>query len=257
MEIGVNCSGEKASTVKNLGYDFIEENFTALSELTSEQADELAKLYDKIGIHAYSTCCFFPGSMRLYEDDSLEKIRKYATRGFENARKLGVKICVLGSGGVRNIPDGVSREETERKFCEILNLLGTLAEKYSISIAVEPLGKTETNFIHTVKEAVDVVKKCGKKNVGALVDFYHFFRNGDTYDEILNAGDALIHAHIARPNPDRRPPQPEDMPIVTEWAEVLKKAGFKGKLTLECAFGSDFDKAITDVYPLLECFRKI
>lgn len=257
MEIGVCCRGDKAGIVKKLGYDYIEENFTTLSGLTSEQADELAKKYDEIGIKAYSTCCFFPGSMPLYDEDSLENIREYATRGFENASRLGVKICVLGSGGARSFPDGVSREETERKFCEVLNLLGALAEKYSISIAVEPLGKTETNFIHTVKEAVDVVKKCGKKNVGALVDFYHFFRNGDTYDGVLNAGDALIHAHIARPNPDRRPPQPEDMPIVTEWAEVLKKAGFKGKLSLECSFGSDFDKSVTDVYPLMECFRKI
>jgi sugar phosphate isomerase/epimerase len=162
---------------------------------------------------------------------------------------MGVKICVLGSGGSRAIPEGADPEEIWNKFTAIVAEVGRIAEKHGIRIAVEPLRHKETNLIHTVAEAMDVALRSRAENVGALVDFYHFHMNGEADDGLTPAGKRLFHAHIARPNEDRRMPMEEDIPTVDKWVAMLRDVDYCGNLSLEGKIDSSSlkeTKAIVD-----------
>lgn len=236
MKIGVSGSIKRASVIKSLGYDYIEEMLETIAGLSESEFVERVSLYEKLDLPVYSFCCFFSGNMSLYQENSLAEVKKYASHAIDRAYRLGGKICVIGSGGVRMIREGVSREFAEKRFTDVISICGEIADKYGIKIAIEPLNSNETNFINTVSEAANIAKMSKKQNVGSLVDFFHFFMENESDDGVIKNADTLIHAHLARPNIDRHTPKTEDIQTVTHWFELLKKIEYQGALTIEANF---------------------
>ena len=255
MKFGVCCGVNNALTLKNAGYDYIEANFTSITTLSEQDFDAMLTEAGSLALPVYATNCFFPGDIDLYGEGAQQRVSEYAARGFSRVAKLGVKMCVIGSGKARNIPDGEDRAVIEQKFTDLLSVLGELAMPYGIKIAIEPLSFNETNFINKVGEAVALAEKCGKSNVGALVDFFHFHMNGEADDGLLCAKGRLFHAHIARPN-DRQMPTENELPILEKWAALLAEIGYDGTLSLEGGYGKDFQQTLENTRPLLSVFGK-
>jgi len=257
MKIGV-CSGVSgAAVVKRTGYDYLEENFARISGLTDEEFESVYNQYKSVGITVYATNGFMPNGISIYQPDALDIIEKHAKRGFERVSRLGVKVCVVGSGKQRMMGGLVSRKEAEIRFVEILKMIGDMAKEYGIRLAIEPLKFEETDFIHTVAEANELAVRSGRENVGSLVDFYHFYLNGEKDDGVECARGRLFHAHIARPNADRRMPSEAELPTLRKWAEMLKNVGYTGGISLEGNMGEDYEKTLRDTLPLMDCFKKI
>ena len=136
----------------------------------------------------------------------------------------------------------MNRADAEKEFTELVSRIGETAKKYKIEIYVEPLSKAETDLINTLSDGIRVSRAAGRDNVRPLVDFYHFYVNGEDPDELdLLAHGELGHVHLARPDADRRAPSEEDAPVLAVWAEKLRSAGYDGRITAECAWGGDFD----------------
>lgn len=253
MKIGV-CGGiERAPIIKALGYHYVEENMSKIAALTEQDFADRVKQYEGLDFPVYSFNGFFGGDVSLYGEASMLDIREYSERALRRAKELGGEICVIGSGKARAIPNGISREFAERRFCDVISLCGDIADKYGIKIAIEPLNSKETNYINTVSDSADIAKRSGKDNVGALVDFFHFFMENESDDSIIKNEDVLIHAHIARPNADRLSPTKDDAKVVAHWAGLLKKIDYKGCVSIEARF-VDFEQ---DIKEAKECFKII
>ncbi|MBQ8743421.1 MAG: sugar phosphate isomerase/epimerase [Clostridia bacterium] len=256
MKIGV-CGGiREAEIIKRTGYDYVEENLSVVTSLSEGAFSDLVSAYEKIDIPVYSFNCFF-GNISIHDDGALDFVKKYAELAIGRARTLGGKICVIGSGRQRKIPDGVDREIAEKRFCDVISICGDIAEKNGIEIAIEPLSKRETNLINFVSEGADFAERSGKSNVGTLVDFFHFFVNGETDDGLTKANGTLIHAHLARPNADRKMPLDEDIPTLIKWTDMLKNVDYKGCVSLEGLFDADLEADLASVYPKLASFRAL
>ena len=254
MKIGV-CGGiERAPMIKSLGFDYIEENLSKIAALSEEDFEKRVDEYKALGLPVYSFNGFFGGDISIYGENSMDGVKEYASRALLRAHKLGGKVCVIGSGKARAIPDGVSREFAEIRFAEVVSVCADIADKYGIKIVVEPLNSCETNFINTVSEGAGIAQRVGKANVGALVDFFHFYMEGECDSEVSKIADVLIHAHIARPNADRCAPKAEDAETVARWAELLKSIGYGEAISLECKY-NDFENEIKEAAKYMEFFR--
>lgn len=64
-----------------------------------------------------------------------------------------------------------------------------------------------------------------------------------------------MHAHLARPNADRMAPCAEDAEALAHWAELLKKIDYRGAISLECRYGDEFERRLTEATPLMQAFR--
>lgn len=256
MKIGVCGNLTRAPIIKDLGYDYIEENLSKIVALTEKEFSEVVREYEKIGLPVYAFNAFFTRDMTMYGENSLAQLQEYGRKAFMRAHELGGSICVIGSGKIRNLHDGISRAFADERFSELLSFYGDIAAQYGIRIAVEPLNKGETNYINTVSEAADIAKRADRKNVGALVDFYHFFLENESDDDLLCVKDSLFHAHIARPNPDRKMPRAEDAPTVGAWAELLKKTGYSGAISVEARF-ENFEEELCEGTKYIQLFKNI
>ena len=255
MKFGVCCGVEHLPLLRQYGYDYIELNFSNLAQAEEKEFEQTRAQIEQYGICAESFNCFFPGGVNLNADVDYEWIEEYAEKGFSRAEQLGGKIAVLGSGGARRIPDGYDRDLATEQLVKVLRICGDVAQRHGMQIAVEPLRVSECNFINTVSEGLELCKNADHKSVKCLVDFFHLSMNGETLDAVKNSGDWIIHAHMARPNADRRIPTARDIDSCAAWANVLKEIGYQGRLSLEGDFYPDFETAVREVRPVLELFR--
>ena len=252
MKIGV-CGGvAKAPIIKALGYDYVEENMFKIASLSESEFNETVEFYKNLDIPVYSFNGFFGGDITIYGEGSLDEIREYAALALKRAHALGGKVCVIGSGKARAIPDGVSLEFARERFVEVVSICCDIADGYGIRIVVEPLNSGETNFINTVSEAAEIAKLTGKRNAGSLVDFFHFAYEKENDGGIVNNGDTLMHAHLARPD-DRYAPKLEDAETVARWIGLLKSINYTGALSVESKY-KDFEAEITEAR---KCFDGI
>ena len=259
MKIGVCGDIEKAKIIKDrgiVGVDYIEENMAKLLDLSDGEFSERQREYERLGLPVYSFNCFFAPDVPLYSDGFLTEVKDYGRKVFSRAEALGGKICVVGSGKARNIPDARLRKDCAERFARILTVLGELADGYGIRLAIEPLNRDETNFINKVEEAAEMAKRVGLGSVGALVDFYHFNRENESDEALVSAGSSIIHTHIAAPDTVKRMPLESDLPTVSHWADLLKKISFAEAVSIECRY-TDFGSELEEKLKYLEPFRKL
>ena len=160
MKIGV-CVGnniENARVAKELGYDFVESHCQKIAEMTDDEIEE----FKNCGIPVFSANCFI-GHRIIGPSKDPEAINAYLDLMFEKVRRLGIKICVFGSSGARNIRDDEPPMTVEQAMDEIAAFLREFVaprcEKYGIYVAIEPLRKAESNVINTLEDGVKVAEK--------------------------------------------------------------------------------------------------
>lgn len=255
MKFGVCGNLSRLPIIKEAGYDYIEMNFSNLALMSEEEFVKTREELARVGMRAEAFNGFFKGNMVLYgENADLNAIAAYCETAFSRAAQLGGAVAVLGSGGARAIPEGMSKEEAEEQFCRVLTVCGDVAQKYGMHIAIEPLRASECNFINLVSEGAAICRRVNHPAVKLLVDFFHFWCGEEPLSHIAEASDLLIHAHIARPNLDRLMPREEDLATVAQWAQALCEIGYAGRLSLEGGHGDDFAASVQRTRAYLNLF---
>lgn len=233
--VGVCTNVTNAFLVLKAGGDFVEEAVGRFLKPGSDYEDfEKSLNFLKESPLPVPSCnSFFPAELRLTGDEVDEaKVFQWAETAFSRAQQAGVRIIVLGSGGARKIPDGFAYDKAFSQFTNLLARMGEIAEKYQVTIALEHLNRQETNFINTLEEANAIVSKVNHPAVGLLCDVYHMLKENETLRSILKAGKRIVHCHVAEKT-NRAAPGTHGQDFVP-YFRALKKAGFKGKISIEC-----------------------
>ena len=175
----------------------------------------------------------------------------------ERGSKIGLKTVVFGSGGARELEDGTDYITGFSQIADFIrNIACPIADKYGVTIVLEPLCKQECNIINTVVEGADMAAASGCKNAGSLADIYHMQMEGDVWDNIRRLKDNLIHAHISYPfmyeGKKRVYPRNVDEYDYSGFINALKDAGCE-RCSIEAAvidFESDAKAAIKVLHSL-------
>ena len=252
MRAGVCCLPDNFISVKNAGFDYAE---ISMAYLFGKSKDELCDIKQKAadnGLSIDGFNGFFGSGISLY-NDPLEKILDCCKKNFEIANALGGKYCVFGCGWLRKTPEGADKAETEKRFAFVLSKTAELAFGYGVTMILEPLCKEETDVINTLEEGLRLCRGANIKNLGCLVDFYHFYKNGEDLSvfDTLKEGE-LRHVHLARPDDDRAAPTEADRKALTLWANKLKDVGYNERISLECRWSKDYENDLMNAAPLIK-----
>lgn len=256
MRFGVCTSPDRLPLLEAAGYDYFEFNFSKLVAMSEDEFAALRRKIDASPLKAETYNGFFPGDMPLYAGCDLDRIAAYCELGFSRAEQLGGKIAVLGSGKARSFPEGYNPAEGAAQFVRVLRVCGDAAARHGMMIAIEPLRAVECGYINTVAEGLAVCGAADHPAVRVLADFFHIYSSGESFAAIEEAGDTLIHVHLARPNPDRAVPTAADLDDCRPWADLLRRVGYDARISLEGKMLPDFETAITAVRPVLDLFNQ-
>jgi len=236
---------DKLKTIKNLGYDFVEFNFSALRNEEESVIKECADLLCELNMPCVSMNCLLIGDFTLIGDNAdHSKVREHVEATLEKIQPFGTKNFVMGSGRARSVPEGYSREKAMEQLESLfVDVLAPAAKKYDSVIAIEELRKEECNIFVTCREVMKFIKNINVPNVKLLIDYYHAMLGGDTLEEIASYKGYINHVHIASPLNNRIMPQPTDTEDYKAFFEALDKAEYtSGNISLEGDWDNRFDE---------------
>lgn len=232
--LGIIAPIEQDSLVYASGFRLLGESVgKMISPLLNEQQfnanlDRIKKARCKV----YLCNVFFPGNIKIAGPDVNEqRVLSYADTVFLRAKKAGISLIVLGSGGARRIPEDYDIKRAEADFIILCRKLAAIAGKYGIMIALESLEASETNFIITLKSAAEIVRAVDHPNFKLNADIFHMMRKGELPQSIIDGGELLVHCEIAEKEKRSLPGVEADN--FKPYLRALRKANYKGIIFIE------------------------
>ncbi|MDQ0966621.1 sugar phosphate isomerase/epimerase [Flavobacterium sp. W4I14] len=145
------------------------------------------------------TCnLFYPASMKIAGPEVDEaKVLTYTETVLSRAQQAGIKFIVLGSSGARSIPADYNVVKAKSDFISLGKKLAKVAGKYKVTILLENLETTETNFITSLKAAAEIVREIDHPNFRLNADIFHMMREGESPNEIIEAGTLIAFSEVA------------------------------------------------------------
>jgi sugar phosphate isomerase/epimerase len=219
------------------------------------QFDEIARALEGHPVRLSTICSGYAGC--LIDASKAERDRAVSDmiHLLDAGARLGAVglICVPCFGGPR-LPDltpymTAAALETEL-LADLLGPLADVAQKAGSLLLLEPLNRYETHLLNRLSDALDVVKRVGRKGLALMADVFHMnIEEDDLAHAILSAGKHLRHVHLA----DSQRLQPGTG--LTDFAAVfkaLKKTGFSDYMALECGIRGDRTKALPECVKFLK-----
>jgi sugar phosphate isomerase/epimerase len=115
--------------------------------------------------------------------------------------ELGGTLMVLGSPQQRNLLPGVGYNEAESYAAEILREAMPTCAAHNVTIAVEPLGPAEGNFMLTAKSGIHLAELVESPHCRLHLDVKAMSSEAEPIDVIIrDSREWLAHFHVNDPN---------------------------------------------------------
>jgi sugar phosphate isomerase/epimerase len=223
----------------NLGYAGVEiAPFTlgdSVGAISTAERIRLRKAAARTGIQIAGIHWVLVKPEGLYINHPDAQIRKRTADYFcdlvDFCADIGGNRMVVGSPKQRNLFPNVSPEQGRAWAIETFDRAITRAEEREVTICLEPLGPTETNFINTAAEAIDFVKRRPSAAFQIILDVKAMSSESKPIPQLIR--ESWPHfAHFHANDPNLKGPgfgQVDFKPI----AAALKEVGYEGFVSVE------------------------
>jgi len=171
--------------------------------------------------------------LHLTTNDAATRTRtvNYLAGLAELCRDLGGSTMVLGSPRQRSLLPGVTETQALENAADVLQRLVPALEEQNVTIALEPLGPEETDFLNTADQAVELIEQIQSPYVRLLLDVKAMSTEQKPIPEII--GQHHLHlAHFHANDPNRLGPgmgEVDFRPIL----QALNKCNYDGWVSVE------------------------
>jgi len=222
---------ESIKKVANLGFDGAELAVRNPKELKINDVINIVK-ENSLEVPAIGTGQAY-GEEGLSFSDPDKTIRRMAVERIKDqivfASNFNAQVII---GLIRGkIEESVSQTEAEEWTIDCLRRCTEFAKKYNVWLTLEPVNRYESNFINTLNEGIEFIKRVGASNLGLLADTFHMnIEEVSIYDSIIQAKDYITHVHFADSN--RWAPGCGHLDFA-KIVQTLKKINYQGYVSAE------------------------
>ncbi|HEX7379401.1 MAG TPA: sugar phosphate isomerase/epimerase family protein [Pirellulales bacterium] len=116
-------------------------------------------------------------------------------------RDLGGSLLVFGSPLQRNLLPGVSHDDAMKYAAEVFQQAMPVLEELDVTLAVEPLGPAEGNFLLTAADGVRLIEMVGSSHCRLHLDCKAMSTEAEPIAAIIRrCAPWLVHFHANDPN---------------------------------------------------------
>jgi len=109
---------------------------------------------------------------------------------------LGGSYMIFGSPKQRNT-EGVSITEAKKHFAEGLAAVADHAQRRSVKILIEPLGRRTTDVVNTMAEASELAQRVNHPAVQGMFDFNNTPNETEPFDALIRKHyERIYHVHV-------------------------------------------------------------
>ena len=225
--------------VAQTGYDGLEIAPFTLEEdprdISESDAERVGKTVREHGLEVVGLHWLFvkPAWLHLTTDDPL--LRKDTLAFGQHLARICAAmqgtVMVWGSPKQRDLQDDWKYEEASARAAEILRGVAEVAHEGGVTIAMEPLGRAETNFLNTAEETVRLIRQVDHPGLRLHLDVKAMSDEEKDIPSIIRESQSEL-AHFHANDPNLRGPgfgEVEFSPI----AETLHEVGYEGFVSVE------------------------
>ena len=144
-------------------------------------------------------------SSEPYLTSPVEAVRRETAEYFKALAQLcadlGGTVMVLGSPGQRNLLPGVSYSEAEQHAAEVLRAAMSACADLGVTVALEPLGPAEGDFLLTAESAIRLCKLVDSPQCRLHLDVKAMSSEAKPIPDIIrDSRDWTVHFHANDPN---------------------------------------------------------
>jgi len=241
---GVAPFAEVCATVRQLGYTGIEIAPFTLSpqevpfdvrEVPAEKIVEVRDQAEAAGLEVVGLHWLLAKTEGFYLTSPDPTVRRqtaeYLRALAELCADLGGKVMVLGSPQQRNLKEGVSYADGEAYAAEVLHAAIPACREFGVTIALEPLGPAEGNFLLTAAAGIHLAKLVDSPRCKLHLDVKAMSSEPTPIPDVIRASrDWTVHFHANDPN--LYGPGMGDVDFHPIFA-ALKETGYNGWVSVE------------------------
>jgi len=202
------------STIRKLGYTGVEiAPFTLLPDeepfdVRNVPAERTVRLRDQVeaaGLEVVGIHWLLAKTEGLHLTSPDPNVRRrtgeYLAALAEFCADLGGKVMVFGSPPQRNLLPGVSYDDAEAYATEVLHRAVAACARFDVTLALEPLGPSEGDFLLNAKAGIRLVEMVGSPHCRLHLDTKAMASEGRPIPEIIrDSRKWLVHFHANDPN---------------------------------------------------------
>lgn len=239
-ELYVDWPFEKAfEHAAELGYTGIEiapftinENAYDISQAAREEV-KLAARNSGLSVIGLHWLLAKTKGLHLTTSDSTtrKKTADYLAELTRLCRELGGDLMVFGSPLQRNIESGMSYQQAFENAVEVIQQVVPVLEANDVTLALEPLGPQEGNFMLTAESGIELAQAIGSPQVRLHLDVKAMSTESKPIPQIVRESKEWIH-HFHANDPNRQGPgmgEVEYEPIF----HALKEIDYDGWVSVE------------------------
>ena len=173
---------------KAAGFDYLEIWAAKLRAFLKERStSELRDLFAESGLLPLSINSIEHVTFR--DAHTYESIKRECEELSAIAAAVGCPCIVVVPGRLPN--GGASRANVIEESVRVLNELCDIAAAHNVTLAFEFLGQTDCS-VPTLDLAHEIVREVNRKDVGLVIDSFHFYAGNSTFAMIEALDPALI-----------------------------------------------------------------
>jgi sugar phosphate isomerase/epimerase len=180
-----------------------------VTEITPQQRAEVRRAADAAGLEIIGLHWLLAKTEGFHvtsaDAGQRQRTADYLAELARCCAELGGTLMVFGSPQQRNLPPGVDRQQGMRHAEEVFFRLLPELEETGVTVALEPLGPEETNFLVTTAEAVELVQRIGSPQVRLHLDCKAMATEDTPICELIRQHRRLL-AHFHANDPNRQGP---------------------------------------------------
>lgn len=205
-------------------------------QLPSARRQQLAQQIARAGVEVVGLHWLLAKTEGFHLTTSDESIRRqtgdYLGHLAELCRDLGGSIMVLGSPLQRNFPEGeMTHQQAAANALWVLERVIPTLEAQQVTLAIEPLGPGEGNFLNHAADAVAMIEQLNSPWIRLHLDVKAMSTEGQPIDQlIIDNAKHLAHFHANDPN--RQGPGMGEVDFVPIFS-ALRKIGYDGWVSVE------------------------
>lgn len=195
---GIEESIPKAA---DYGYRGVELALKSADEVNRRTLNRLLAKYD-MEVSCISTGQLFAG-LGLFFTHPEQEIQTKLTIAFRKLIDLAADYGgMVNVGRVRGPYIGTdSSDETEERFIHLISDLCDYADRYGVTLVIEPVNRYELNFINTISEADGICRRINRSNIGIMPDLFHMnIEESDICSSLYDNRSFIKYIHFADSN---------------------------------------------------------
>ena len=176
-----------------------------VNDISSAKRSEVRGQAEAAGLEIVGLHWLLAKTEGLYMTTSDAQVRRKTSDYFGSLARfcadLGGSVLVCGSPQQRSLLPGISHDEAMKYAADMFQAVVPMLEETDVTIALEPLAPSETDFMQTAVDGVRLAEMIGSSQVRLHLDCKAMSSEAIPIPELIRANaELLTHFHVNDPN---------------------------------------------------------